>query len=467
MVRNLFESKRSTGLAGAFYNEDSRLRGDLNRMQLDLIALKAECTDDHPAVKTVQAKIKSLKGELASRRKELTEAYLAVARERRRAAERKETEIWAIFEAQQEIAQKLNATAAQYAVLQSELGRTERLCDILDSRIKELNVTEDTGALNISILEVATVGDEPSSPKKERVLALAIAVGLAGGVLLVLVRDETDQRLRSSVEISSALGIPILGSVPSLRGKGSPVTRGRTVIMDPVSNAAEAYRAIRTATYFGMPADKAKTLLITSPLQGEGKTTLVSNLAIAMAQAGQLTLVIDADFRKPMQHEVFELPVKPGLASVISGERPLDSAIRQTAIDGPDILTCGPIPGNPSEVLNSSQFRSILHELSQTYDRILLDSPPVIPVTDPSILAATCDATLLVLKAEKSTRKAAQQACDRLLSVGANILGVIVNAVPHGHDRYGYYGYGYEYHRKDDEDGQDQSPESFGVAVGQ
>jgi len=467
MVRSLFESQRSTALPGAFYNEDSRLRTDLNRMQLDLISLKAECTDDHPAVKTVQTKIDTLKRELAARQEQLARAGLAVARERYRAAERKETEIRGIFDAQQEVAHQLNAKAAQYAVLESDLKRTEKLCDILDSRIKELNVTEDTGALNISILEVAAVEDEPSSPKKGRVLALAIAAGLGLGTLLVLVRDETDQRFRSSAEISSGLGIPILGSVPSLSGKGSVVTRGRTVILDPASSAAEAYRAIRTAAYFGTPEGKTKTILITSPLQGEGKTTLVSNLAIAMAQAGQLTLVIDADFRKPMQHEIFEVPLRPGLSDLLGGEGSLDDAIRRTSIDGPDVLTCGPIPGNPSEVLNSSEFRRILRELSKTYDRILLDSPPVIPVTDPSILAATCDATLLVLKAEKSTRKAAQQACDRLLSVGADILGVIVNAVPQGHDRYGYYGYGYGYHRKDDEREEAQSPGWVAAAVGE
>jgi succinoglycan biosynthesis transport protein ExoP len=165
-----------------------------------------------------------------------------------------------------------------------------------------------------------------------------------------------------------------------------------------------------------------------------------------MAQAEQKTLIIDADFRKPRQHEVFGLSDKTGLTSVLAGRDTLDSCLTKTDIHNLTVLTAGPEVPNPSEMLNSAAFAKLLDELKGRFDRIFIDTPPVMPVTDARILSAICDKTLLVLRAEKSTRKASQQARDGLQHVGANILGVIVNDVSKSSSRYGYYsGYGYGY----------------------
>jgi capsular exopolysaccharide synthesis family protein len=165
-----------------------------------------------------------------------------------------------------------------------------------------------------------------------------------------------------------------------------------------------------------------------------------------MAQAGQKTLILDGDFRKPMQHRIFGLNDKDvGLSSVLAGARSLDEVIRPTGIKGLGLLSCGLSLSNPSEALNSQRFADALEILSDRYDRIIVDAPPVMPVTDAQILAALCDVTLLVLRAERSTRKTSQQARDGLLSVGAHILGALVNDVPKK-GTYGYYSsYGYKY----------------------
>ncbi|MHC4294581.1 MAG: GumC family protein, partial [Planctomycetota bacterium] len=307
-VWELIEARNPGGRSAAFYDRDANLRADINRMETRLIALKTEYTSDHPVVRTIRDKIDHLKTQLTAREKDLVEAYLAFSHEQKAVAKRKEAQIQAMFENQQQKAQDVNLKAAQFMVLQSDLTRTERLCDILDSRIKELNVTENTGALNINVLETAR----------------------ALGVFMGLVRNQTDKRFHSAVEISSVLDIPILGSVPRVRGKQSPFTRGQAVALEPVSHIAEAYRTIRTATYFSVPDEQTGTLLITSPVQGDGKTTLVGNLAIAVALAGKRTLVIDADFRKPMQHKVFGVPLEPGLVDVLSGDKSLDEVILQT-----------------------------------------------------------------------------------------------------------------------------------------
>jgi capsular exopolysaccharide synthesis family protein len=223
------------------------------------------------------------------------------------------------------------------------------------------------------------------------------------------------------------------------------------VYLDSNSSSAEAYRTIRTSVFFGAPKGEAKTILITSAAPSDGKTTLASNLAISMAQAGQKVLIIDADFRKPKQHIIFEVNDKnSGLTTVLSGINTLAETIISTKIKGLDLLCRGPDIPNPSETLNSVRFARLLELISSRYDRIIIDSPPVMSVTDAQILAAISDITLLVLRADKSTRKASQQARDGLLTVGASLLGAVVNDVPrHGlSDYYGKYYYGYQSNEK-------------------
>jgi capsular exopolysaccharide synthesis family protein len=577
----------TTGIRVLVNDIETQLESELRNAEVELKNIEYYVTEDHPSVKALHTKIDHIKNSLAEEMKNFADAYIEVMRQKWHTAEQKEQTLLASFQAQREAAQDLGVKAAEYTMLQSELGRAERICEIVDNRIKELNVTEDTGALNISILEVARPAENPSKPQKARIMAMALVLGLMFGGGLALVRDWMDIRLRSADEISSVLGIPVLGMVPSMaeeqaivaygqelwlnfrsivvqtyraiyativsamhsrdeepqkqtimtramtyrtmraeicrngaghnaapfpvsvteggRDKrilkkridavycrqswldlksaisqgyrtictflrsvgneagaaiaGSPsannyktaaekqgfVSRGQEVHLASKSIVAEAYRTIRTAVFFGVPKGKAKTILITSPNAGDGKTTLVSNLAIAMAQAGQKTLLLDADLRKPMQHNIFEFENGKGLSSILAGTITLDEAIQAGPVEGLDILSCGPEVPNPSEILNSDAFTEILKgELTKRYDRIIVDSPPVGPVADSQILSAGCDITLLVLRAEKSTRKHSQQACDVLQSVGGHLLGAVVNDVPRRHDRYGYYsGYGY------------------------
>jgi capsular exopolysaccharide synthesis family protein len=217
--------------------------------------------------------------------------------------------------------------------------------------------------------------------------------------------------------------------------------RGQKVRLESDSFSAEAYRTIRTAIFFGTPNGTAQTILITSPEMGEGKSTLASNLAIAMAQTDQKTLILDADLRKHNQHNIFETSNEVGLTSVLTGNASLDQAIRSTDVDGLDLLVTGPVVENPAEILGSVQFTQLLKDLSERYERIMIDAPPVIPVTDAHILTALCDITVLVVRVEHSTRKAAQHARQTLLSVGAKLFGVVANDVSKRSSGYGY-GYG-------------------------
>jgi capsular exopolysaccharide synthesis family protein len=446
-LKQFVETERAKGTYISTANERTRLKTELKQLQFQLTDLGRQVTSDHPSMQALQEKVGQIENELANMDKEFAAAQLAITEQQYLAAKDKEEQITSDFEQQRQQAIALNEQLAQYTILESDWQQTKKLCDILDDRIKEINVTEDVGALNINILEVARPSDEPSSPQKARYIAIALFLGVMLGVGLALLRNWVDQRMRTAEEISIVLGVPILGVVPSMSRRQSIVARGQKVYRDSNSHAAEAYRTIRTAVFFGVPKGEAKTILVTSPAAADGKTTLVSNLGITLAQAGQKTLILDADFRKPMQHKIFEANHEEiGLSSVLAGAMTLEEAIQPTKVKGLELLTCGPDVPNPSEILNSKSFTKLLEDLSNTYDRIIIDSPPVMPVTDSQILAAISDITLLVLRAEKSNRKISQQARDGLMSVGARILGAVVNDVSKS-SSYGYYGY-YDYGRR-------------------
>jgi capsular exopolysaccharide synthesis family protein len=599
------------GAAVAISNsEEKEIRFKLRELQQRLEEARGQCTDEHPLVMELKAKIAHLEEQLGLGSEEFAEAYIEVLRQKYETAQQREGKLLASFDEQQEEAQVLGLKAAEYSVLQSELERTERLCEILDERIKELNVTEDAGALNISVLEVAQIEDKPSKPQKAKILAMALALGLLFGCATAMLRDWLDYRLRSVEEISAVLGVPVLGVVPKMAataektiyarwkrfwqdikdfateghikirpqsavstaghgtdmssagaqnrrlitqlvmdcgkkmasrlmpivseackkigldlglnqstnrstgrrasvepkaqtgpqedsnkkqkgwlksqatvaqvyqqrldralfggagkenrdatGRPKPVRsipqsgsqmaseRGQEICHKPRSAVAEAYRTIRTAVFFGVPKDEAKIILVTSPAPGDGKSTLVSNLAIAMAQAGQKTLIIDCDFRKPIQQIIFNSNNKKGISNMFAENLAPDQVIQHGPVAGLDILTRGPEVPNPCELLNSTTFTEILKKLSERYERIIIDSAPVTAIADSQILSAISDVTILVLRAEKSTRRLSQQAMHMLLSVGARVLGVVVNGVPIGGGRYGYY-YGYGYYGK-------------------
>ena len=448
-IRQLVDAQQRKGWYVSSDQRDLILREDLDRAESQAESARATYAPEHRMRIGSESLVIQLRDKLAQRNQEFAEAYVEGLKQTWTAAQGKEKELQKAFDNQLKVAMDLNAKAAEYARLDTEYKRMATLCDAIDNRIKEIAVTEDTGAMNINVLEVAKVPDRPSKPQKTRSLALAMVLGLMAGIGFALVRDWMDERLQSSEEIQAALDLPILGVIPHMAGNKTPQTAGQIVHLEPRSETAEAYRTVRTALFFGVPAGQARTMLVTSPAPADGKTTSAANIAIAMAQAGQKVLLIDADFRKPRQHVLFKLEGDDGLTGLLAERCKREQAVRPTNIAGLDVLPCGPVPPNPTELLHSQRFQDLIKSLCERYDHLVIDSPPVMPVTDARILGAMCDVTVMVLRAEKSTRKMAEQARDGLLSVGSRILGVVVNDAVHGRGGYGYYsrhyGYGYGY----------------------
>lgn len=443
-LRDFVEAQQTRNIYSLTASEKAALGAQLNELELRLANRLRQVNADHPAAEALRSEIANLKKQLADLDVEFAQAQLAVAERQYLAAREKEEKIANYYAEQCTEAFDLSQQVDQYAMLQSDWEQTKKLCDTLNDRIRELNVTEDVGALNVSILEIARPAREPSKPQKAQIIAIGSAIGLMLGCGLALLRDHRDQRFHSTDEVSATLGLPVLGVVPSMRTRESNIARGQKVHMDSLSPAAEAYRTIRTAVLFSTPKDKARTIVVTSPSPGDGKSTLASNLAIATAQAGQKTLLLDADFRHPKQHGMFGVNGRGGgFADAFTQVIPLENAILSTSVPNLDLLPCGAELANASEVLGSNEFARFLEDLTGRYDRIIIDSPPVLPVTDAQVLAALCDITLLVLRAGRSDKKTSLRAYEGLRGVNARLIGAVINDVSRKNDRYGYYsGYG-------------------------
>ncbi|HUU70696.1 MAG TPA: polysaccharide biosynthesis tyrosine autokinase [Planctomycetota bacterium] len=421
--------------------EHDALSAELLRAQTRVLTLQKTCTEEHPMLQDARINLDLLRKQ-----------YMAIVQQRVEKATKRVSELEALVNEQQEIAKKSGVLSATYALLEAEVRRTERLCDILDNRIKEINIAEDGGALSVSVLEMARLEEVvTNNMKKIRVMIVSLMIGAMLSIGMALAHDRLDQRLKSADEIATVTGAPVLGVVPSVSGHLSRAAQGQVVHVDPMSHAAEAYRTIRTAIYFGLVDEKNNRLLVTSPIHGEGKTTVASNLAIAMAQTGQRTLLVDADFRKPTQQTIFQVKGEDGLSSVLGGKTSLRDAIFHTTHKDLDVLPCGMIPPNPSEMLNSMGFLNVLDEVSQQYDRVIVDSPPIMPVADARILGAMCNSAILVVRAERSTRGLTEKACAELRSVGTSIFGVVVNGVTRSRSQFGYFhDYAYPTSEKDE-----------------
>lgn len=422
-----------------YRGESYALRRELRDMQAAMEGLQSTFMPGNPRMAAQQQRMERTKEEIEAEEKSIAQAILADIERRKISAQQNIDQFRIMLSSAQKEALVVNSKQADFDRIQSEIDRLEKYSEQLGEQLKSIGLAESTGTMNVYIVADAQPNSLPVEPNRLGLLFKGAGGGLVVGVLLALLLDVLDTRLRSADEIKRLVGLPILGVIPHIPGARSVTARGQIVRSEPMSDVAEAYRTVRTAIYFGVAGAQMKTLLVTSPAPGDGKTTLASNLAGAMAQAGNSVILLDCDFRKPTQHKVFEIDRKVGLSTVLAGNADIAEATQATAIDGLSVVACGPIPANPSEILNSQGFLDLLDTLSKRYDMVVIDSPPVLPVTDARILAASVDGVLLALRAEKTTRSAATTARDQLTSVGGRVLGIVVNDVPRRRGVYSYY----------------------------
>ena len=392
----------------AYDAEIARTSQLLSDAQTRLTFLGQTYPSGHPLVISNKKVVDELTAKLQVLQQEYVKNYLDAVHQASIEASDKVEQIQKEIDQVQQRVGNLTSIEGEYQKLDNEVQSNVALVASLNQQINSLEVTDNTEVPNISVLRPAVLEEAVRSPSPARVLVLALAMGLVFGSGLAVIRERMDQRVRSPEDIAAVLGLPVIGAIPHMKRALTPLARAQAVHWDPMSEVAEAYRAVRTAIHFGVPNGHARTIAITSPTPSDGKSTLASNLAITMAQAGKRTLLLDADFRRPVQHKMFEVKDDQGLTTVLAGQETLATVIQRTVVEGLDILPSGPLPLNPSELLNGESFAAIVEELTQKYDHVLLDCPPVMAVTDARILGALCDISILVLRCGKTSRRGAE-----------------------------------------------------------
>ena len=327
------------------------------------------------------------------------------------------------------------ASASERASLEATLRpRYNNLLEqqsVLAQRQDELQVEAALNTGDARVLRQASIPNAPSKPKPTRNVVAACVVGLMLGVGLAFLREQLDDSVSSREDLRRALPhLPVLGSIPLVEGWRSD---DRTVVLTSAeaatSPAAEAFRALRTSVRFLGVERPLRTIQLTSPTAGEGKTTVAVNLAAVLAASGERVVIVDADLRRPTVHRMFGLDNRAGFTSVFLEEASLDDALHRRPGTDFFVLPSGPIPPNPSELLSAKRTAELLFELQERFDVVLVDSPPVLPVTDATVLAAWMEATLLVARAGVTTSAQLRQSVDLLRQVDAPIKGTILNQV--------------------------------------
>jgi len=334
----------------------------------------------------------------------------------------------------------LQGRSIQYNILKREAEKNRQLYDALLQRYKEIGVAGSVGANNISVIDVAVPPSKANSPRKLLNLAIGLVFGMLLGVLVVFAVHHLDNTMRDPKSLESAAGIAVLGAIPRLGEDQTPV-QAASDLRSPFS---EAYRSVRTALQFATARGLPDTLLITSAGPSEGKSTSALELARNIAQLGKRVLLIDADLRGASVHKSTGLSSAKGLSSLLSGACGLDEALQSWSNGALSVITSGPLPPNPPELLGGDALPKLLGELRERFDVIVLDGPPILGLADAPLLANHATATMIVVAAQSTRIDALQAAIRRLQFAHARLIGVVLTRfdIESGDEHYGY-GYGH------------------------
>lgn len=411
----------------------------------------------HPDVAAASARVTTTRAALVA---EIKNVQRAVDRELA-AVKRQEAGLSSLFEAAKRRALALNLLEVDYNRLRRSRDNTEKLYSLLLERTKESDLASMMQVNNIRVVDRPLQPRLPIRPKVPLNVALGILAGLALGAAAAMGREVLDRTIKTPDDAENELGLAFLGLLPETRSvqgarmysrsrprrRAIPVSNPELMVHEaPMSGVAEAARAIRTNLLFMAPDKPFRTLLVTSPAPSEGKTTVATSIAIAMAQAGQRVALVDCDLRRPRIHRVFGRTNDVGVTTALLEGAEASAVARETIVPNLWVVPSGPLPPNPAELFHSERFRAFMSQLSQTFDRVIIDSPPVVTVTDAAVLSTLTDGVVLVVRAFSTAKDLARHGVRALQDVGGNVVGVVLNAV--NFDRHEYK-YAYNYYRRD------------------
>jgi len=445
------------------------LKDQLTRLQGELANLSSQFKPGYPRLAQVKASAEEvqlrLQQEIGKIVASLESAHLA--------ARTKENELRARAEQQKTAAFELKDASVDYAILNREAETNRQLYDSVVTRIKEVSLTSQLPNSNVFIIDQAEPPRTPSSPKIGSSLLLSAFVGLAAGLGMAFLREQMDRTLKTAEDAERYLALPNLGVVPDFLTKNprlferAPGIGARAIprhaegadeitfypynpqdkpvyAASPVGVVNEAYRTLRTGILLAQPGEHPKTVLFTSAIHGEGKTDTAVNSAIKFAQTGARVLLIDADLRRPTCHKILGMRQGLGVAELLSGKIESQWAVQSTHIDNLFFMASGTASSDPTELIGSKKMRETLQWASQHYDHVLVDSPPLMAVSDAMLLSTMADGVVLVIGGQSTPREVVKQACTKLNYARAKILGMVLNRVDPNDGGYPSYRYPYD-----------------------
>jgi succinoglycan biosynthesis transport protein ExoP len=410
-----------------------KLKGDLADLQRQQAQLADRYGDRHPEMVKVRSAIQAAESKLEI---EIDKVVQSVKSEYDTALAQERTFVGALEGGKAE-ALSLNRKGIEFSVLQRDAESNRQVYEALLQRTKETGISGELKASNIRVVDAAEVPGTPFLPKRQRDLTTAAFSGLVLALGLVFLFEYLDNRIKSPQELRSQLNVPFLGMVPSIDVK----TSGTLLHEGVPPNFAEAIRGVRTNVLFSSAEEGTRIIVVTSAGPGEGKSLFSSNLAVSLAQAGQRVLHVDADMRRPRVHAIFDLTQEPGFSNLLVGDCKPSESIRKTSVQNLCVLPAGMIPPNPAELLGSKRCDEFFASLRQSFDWVILDSPPVLAVADASILANTASGVVFVVGADQTSRQAARAALEQLDAVQANVIGAVLNRVDLEKNPYYYSAY--------------------------
>ncbi len=421
--------------------------------------------DDHPLVKKANERVATAKTALLSEVRNIqgaVERDLAIVT-------RQEAGEAGLFEAVRRRAVDLNMKEIEYHRLDRARDQNEKLYDLLRERLKESDLARMMKVNNVRIVDSAAEPKGPIRPNVSVNVGMGLFVGLLLGVGLAWLRQQLDSSVKTPDDLEQKLGVTFLGLLPELqaadvprqgrrrrRGGGGtgadlPADEGPIELVvqsRPLSGIAEAARSIRTNLIFMNPDRPYRKVLVTSAAPSEGKTTVACSIAVALAQGGQRVCIVDCDLRRPRLHRIFDRAGDAGVTNVIVGETTVDEVAKPTGIPNLWSIPAGPTPPNPADMLHSERFRKFMDDLSARFDRVIIDSPPLVAVTDSAIISTLVDGTVFVVRAFKTSKHVSAQGLRALRDVDAPVIGAVLNAVNVNRHEYSYY-YRYYYYKRE------------------
>jgi capsular exopolysaccharide synthesis family protein len=464
----------------------------IGRLRAEYAAYEAEYSeksklfkDDWPGLQTLKSKLDQARERLDLETERIVDQVRAAAEADYRKALQEAANLDRLLARHEEAAQRLKRDAVEYNNLQSEVVKKRETLDALLRRQNEMALSTrladlDATSSNIRVMEPAQPPVAPFRPNTRLNLLLGLVLGLAVGVAAALVLDHLDNTIGSPMELERSLSLPVLGVIPRHGGSATPLARVRRKAPDARagsidliahrdgrSGVSEAYRGLRTSILLSNPGHPPRQIVMTSALPEDGKTATALNLAVVLAQLGRQVLLVDTDLRRPRLHEAFGVDNGRGVSTYLSGleEDPLHLVV-PTGIEHLDLMPSGPIPPNPSELLNAPVFARLGPGLLERgYDHVLFDSPPVLSVSDPAIVASVADTGILVVRAGRTPRQSVRLAAARLEQTGGGPFGVVLNdfdAEAHGSTYRRYQNYYGRYEASDDDAGADAATRAGG-----